>query len=197
MNDENISDTPQKKYKLLGADGKFYFSDTPPAFDGWTKGKIYGRLDCPKTKSELARGNLKETRVFFKDEETAIAAGYRPCYFCLREKYFEWQRKQDVKKYKLLGADGKFYFSEEKGTLGGNGKHKIYGRLDCPAALSSIKRWGEAYTKHRVFFKDEETAIAAGFRPCGTCMREKYLEWKKQTAENKRSELNGDSCRKN
>jgi len=24
----------------------------------------------------------------------------------------------------------------------------------------------------------EETAIAAGYRPCGACMREKYAEWK-------------------
>lgn len=83
-----------------------------------------------------------------------------------------------MKKYKLLGADGEFYYSDEKGTLGGNSKAKIYGRLDCPAALSAIKRWGENYTNYRVFFQDEETAIAAGYRPCGTCMREKYFEWK-------------------
>jgi methylphosphotriester-DNA--protein-cysteine methyltransferase len=29
-----------------------------------------------------------------------------------------------------------------------------------------------------VFFADEETAIAAGFRPCGACMREEYRRWK-------------------
>jgi methylphosphotriester-DNA--protein-cysteine methyltransferase len=29
-----------------------------------------------------------------------------------------------------------------------------------------------------VFFADEETAIAAGFRPCGACQREKYRAWK-------------------
>lgn len=83
------------------------------------------------------------------------------------------------KKYKLLGADGKIYLSDEKGTLGGNGKAKIYGRLDCPAALRAIKQ-GDTYAKNRVFFKYEETAIAAGFRPCGTCMREKYKEWLKK-----------------
>lgn len=91
---------------------------------------------------------------------------------------------EQPKKYKLLGADGKIYLSDEKGTLGGNGKAKIYGRLDCPSALNAISRWGEGYTKHRVFFKDEETAIAAGFRPCGACMREKYNEWlSKQNVE--------------
>ena len=85
---------------------------------------------------------------------------------------------QQPKKYKLLSSDGKIYLSDEKGTLGGNSKAKIYGRLDCPAALRAIKQ-GDTYAKYRVFFKDEETAIAAGYRPCGTCMREKYNEWKK------------------
>ncbi len=81
-----------------------------------------------------------------------------------------------AKQYKLLGADGEFYMSDEPGTLGGNGKAKIYGRLDCPAALRAIKQGG--YTQYRVFFKDEETAIAAGYRPCGTCLPEKYKAWK-------------------
>lgn len=86
------------------------------------------------------------------------------------------------KMYKLLGADGEFYWSEEPGTLGGNflkKNDKIYGRLDCPAALRAIKQ-GDNYAKHRVFFKDEATAIAAGYRPCGTCMREQYKEWKRK-----------------
>ena len=86
------------------------------------------------------------------------------------------------KLYKLLGAKGKFYYSEEKGTLGGNflkKNDKIYGRLDCPAALRAIKQ-SDNYAKYRVFFKDEATAIAAGYRPCGTCMREQYKKWKSQ-----------------
>jgi methylphosphotriester-DNA--protein-cysteine methyltransferase len=29
-----------------------------------------------------------------------------------------------------------------------------------------------------VFFSDEATAMAAGFRPCGACMRQRYTEWK-------------------
>ena len=85
----------------------------------------------------------------------------------------------DGKKYRLLGTDGNTYLSNEPGTLGGNGKAKIYGRLDCPAALRTLNSIGhDAYVKHRVFFKDEQAAIAAGFRPCGTCMREKYKAWK-------------------
>jgi methylphosphotriester-DNA--protein-cysteine methyltransferase len=29
-----------------------------------------------------------------------------------------------------------------------------------------------------VFFADEQTAIAAGYRPCATCLPEKYARWK-------------------
>ena len=34
------------------------------------------------------------------------------------------------------------------------------------------------YQKHRVFFADEKTALAAGYRPCGNCLRNKYQEYK-------------------
>lgn len=84
----------------------------------------------------------------------------------------------EVKKYKLMGPDGKEYLSEEKGTLGGHRKLKIYGRLDCPSALRHIDKGH--YVQHRVFFKDEETAIAAGYRPCGICMKQAYKKWKSE-----------------
>lgn len=88
------------------------------------------------------------------------------------------------KLYKLIGPDGKEYLSPEKGTLGGNGKAKIYGRLDCPAALRALAHPAkDVYIKTRVFFKDEKTAFAAGFRPCGTCMREHYKLWKEGKLE--------------
>ncbi|MGN0649869.1 MAG: Ada metal-binding domain-containing protein [Oscillospiraceae bacterium] len=83
-----------------------------------------------------------------------------------------------MKMFKLIGADGKEYLSETPGTLGGNTERKVYGRLDCPTALSSIKRFPGVYEKSRVFFADEKTALAAGFRPCGNCLREKYREYK-------------------
>ena len=82
-----------------------------------------------------------------------------------------------MKTYKLLGADGKIYESETPGEYGGNGKLKVYGRLDCPTALSAIKRFPGSYEKSRVFFADEKTALAAGYRPCGNCLREKYREY--------------------
>ncbi len=79
--------------------------------------------------------------------------------------------------YKLLGGDGKPYGSEIPGAFGGNSKLKIYGRLDCPSALSAIRRFPGSYERSRVFFADEKTALAAGYRPCGNCLREKYREY--------------------
>lgn len=69
----------------------------------------------------------------------------------------------------LLGADGKPFQSTLPGTLGGHRRGKRYGRLDCPAALRAIARGG--YVTQRVFFADEATALAAGYRPCAVCMR--------------------------
>lgn len=56
-------------------------------------------------------------------------------------------------------------------TLGGNERAGIYGRLDC----SQGKRLDRG---SRVFFADEHEAIAAGYRPCGACMRSAYREWR-------------------
>ncbi|HWK25449.1 MAG TPA: Ada metal-binding domain-containing protein [Solirubrobacter sp.] len=84
-----------------------------------------------------------------------------------------------MKTYTLLGADGVPYSSGTPGALGGHARTRVYGRLDCPVALSLLRRG--FVPRHRVFFADEETAIAAGFRPCGACMRERYREWKRST----------------
>lgn len=83
-----------------------------------------------------------------------------------------------MKMYKLLGADGKEYLSETPGTLGGNSKDKIYGRLNCYSALNAIKHYPGSYERVRVFFADERTALAAGYRPCGNCMKAEYREYK-------------------
>ena len=83
-----------------------------------------------------------------------------------------------TKTYKLVDENGKSYISQTPGTIGGYKKRKIYGRLDCPSALRHIAK-GE-YVKHRVFFADEETAIKAGYRPCGICMKEAYKVWKEE-----------------
>jgi metal binding Ada-like protein len=81
-----------------------------------------------------------------------------------------------AKTYTLVGRDGRPYESATPGTLGGHRRGKGYGRLDCPAALRWIAKGH--YVKHRVFFADEATAIAAGYRPCAVCLPERYREWK-------------------
>lgn len=83
--------------------------------------------------------------------------------------------------YTLTDAGNKPYYSHTPGNLGGHQKLKIYGRLDCPSALRYIAK-GQ-YVQHRVFFADEQTAIDAGYRPCGICMKEKYNEWKAKQTE--------------
>jgi hypothetical protein len=76
----------------------------------------------------------------------------------------------------LVGADGAVYESDRPGTLGGHRRSKIYGRLDCRAARQAIARGG--YVRQRVFFADEPTARAAGYRPCAVCLPERYAAWK-------------------
>ncbi|HEY8384327.1 MAG TPA: Ada metal-binding domain-containing protein [Microvirga sp.] len=79
--------------------------------------------------------------------------------------------------YHLIGPNGRSYPSPVKGTLGGN-TDGIYGHLDCPVALAALRRNPARYAAKRVFFADEATAIAAGYRPCGCCMREAYRAWR-------------------
>lgn len=78
--------------------------------------------------------------------------------------------------YTLIGADGTPYRSSTPGLLGGHRRGRGYGLLDCPTALRWIARGH--YVRHRVFFADEATAVAAGFRPCAHCLPERYAAWK-------------------
>jgi hypothetical protein len=78
--------------------------------------------------------------------------------------------------YKLVDADGGAYASAVPGTVGGHRRAKLYGRLDCPSAQRAIAAGG--YAPHRVFFADEQTAVAAGYRPCAVCMPDAYARWK-------------------
>jgi methylphosphotriester-DNA--protein-cysteine methyltransferase len=81
--------------------------------------------------------------------------------------------------YKLIGKDGTAYDSATPGTLGGHKTTRIYGRLDCPSARRALANGG--YVTHRVFFADEATAVAAGYRPCARCLPERYRDWKERT----------------
>ena len=78
--------------------------------------------------------------------------------------------------YTLTGADGHPQHSDTPGRLGGNRRGRLYGSLDCPAALRALARGG--YAAHRVFFADEARAVAAGYRPCGVCLPGPYEAWK-------------------
>jgi len=84
--------------------------------------------------------------------------------------------KYGSKEYKLLDENGNFILSKVPGTIGGHKKLKIYGKMDCPSALSYIKK-GQ-YVNNRVFFLDEETAIKNGYRPCAKCLKKEYIIWK-------------------
>ena len=78
--------------------------------------------------------------------------------------------------YRLVGSDGRETLSGERGTLGGHRRTRVYGRLDCPGALRWIAKGH--YVRHRVFFADEATAVAAGYRPCARCLPAEYAAWK-------------------
>src|SRR3954464_13125499 len=78
--------------------------------------------------------------------------------------------------YTLIGADGRPYQSNAPGDLGGNRSTKIYGRLDCPTAKRHIDKG--KYVQNRVFFANEATARAAGYRPCAHCLSDMYAVWK-------------------
>jgi methylated-DNA-[protein]-cysteine S-methyltransferase len=81
-----------------------------------------------------------------------------------------------MKQYKLIGADNLPYASTAPGTLGGHRGDRIYGTLGCPGAARAIARGG--YVANRVFFADAPTAVAAGYRPCATCLPTEYRTWK-------------------
>ena len=83
-----------------------------------------------------------------------------------------------MNRYQLIGKDGKPYESAAPGTLGGHRATRIYGRLDCPSALRALANGG--YAMNRVFFADEATAVAAGYRPCARCLPEPYRDWRER-----------------
>nr|WP_240981702.1 MULTISPECIES: Ada metal-binding domain-containing protein [unclassified Streptomyces] len=48
--------------------------------------------------------------------------------------------------------------------------------MDCPSALRHIARGH--HVRHRVFFADETTATAAGYRPCAVCLPTRHRAWR-------------------
>lgn len=82
--------------------------------------------------------------------------------------------------FTLTAPDGRQYESETPGELGGHRGNRIYGRLDCAGAQRWIAKGH--YVSQRVFFADEDAAIAAGFRPCASCMPAEYARWHAERA---------------
>ena len=83
---------------------------------------------------------------------------------------------KSTRPYRLLAPDGATYQSADPGQLGGYRPLRIYGRLDCWSARKFLVKGG--YASNRVFFANEQSAIAAGYRPCGHCLRAEYKAWK-------------------
>ena len=73
-------------------------------------------------------------------------------------------RISDSSEFKRLVRAGAICFA-------GNKDLKIYGTLRCRSGKRMKK-------SNRVFFASAEDAKAAGFRPCGQCLREEYHLWK-------------------
>jgi len=44
----------------------------------------------------IAKGGYIRRRVFFLDQAAATAAGYRPCWLCLRAAYRQWQASREI-----------------------------------------------------------------------------------------------------
>jgi hypothetical protein len=47
-----------------------------------------------RARRAIEAGGYVTSRVFFADEQTAVAAGYRPCAVCLPEAYRIWKAQQ-------------------------------------------------------------------------------------------------------
>lgn len=73
----------------------------------------------------------------------------------------------------LTNAEIRNNIKHNRIVWGGNQKLKIYGTLSCKSGKKMKK-------ENRVFFQSELEALQYGFRPCGHCMRNKYVQWKKE-----------------
>ena len=88
------------------------------------------------------------------------------------------EKKVASYRFFLTDRENHQFLSKSPGTFGGHRKLKIYGTLGCPSALRYIANG--KYKRYRVFFENEATAIAAGYRPCAKCMPEAYKQWKEK-----------------
>jgi methylphosphotriester-DNA--protein-cysteine methyltransferase len=76
-----------------------------------------------------------------------------------------------IKHLKTSGIELRKLIKEQQICFGGNEKLKIYGDLKCKSGKRMKK-------ENRVFFVSKDDAIQQGYRPCGHCMKQAYLQWK-------------------
>jgi methylated-DNA-[protein]-cysteine S-methyltransferase len=128
-----------KTYTLIGADGQPHASTVPGTLGGHRGSRVYGRLDCAGALRWIARGHYVAQRVFFADETTAVAAGYRPCAGCLPDQYQAWKHRRTTMLFTTYDAPmGALVISgDEAGTLSGL-------RFDDPAAVPPSWRRDDA-----------------------------------------------------
>ena len=75
-----------------------YFEEGPVKVDPKIACLYYSadfKYNINEINSYLEKGYYVSNRVFFKDEETAIEAGYRPCAICMPNEYKVWKVNQE------------------------------------------------------------------------------------------------------
>jgi len=95
---------------------------------------------------------------------TTLPGGAAPCRQNLQT---PWQRRKALRE-------------PAAGTLGGNKRNKIYGTLTVPRRSWPSHR---ASTRPTASSSRRGAAVAAGYRPCSTCMPAEYQAWKTAQAQ--------------
>ena len=78
--------------------------------------------------------------------------------------------------YRLIGPDGREVLSKSRARSAGTAATRSTDGSTAADAAQWIAKGH--YVKQRVFFADEATAIAAGYRPCANCMPVEYAAWR-------------------
>ncbi|MEX0315519.1 MAG: Ada metal-binding domain-containing protein [Allomuricauda sp.] len=82
-----------------------------------------------------------------------------------------------MKKHEELSKAELFHaLRHQKLQWAGNRRLKIYGTLRCKSGM-------RMKVENRVFFRTEQEAKEARYRPCGHCMQQAYEVWKSKTTD--------------
>ena len=172
-----------KIMRCMSSSGSHYYNIIDDELVDLTVEQFLGEIP------QYENGEERTREYLLSNEDTKNR--YEKLLYNLKQLIRQFQGKQ----FKLIDCNGQEYLSDIPGTLGGNKKLKIYGRLDCPSA----KKWIEKgyYISNRVFFENEDIAIAAGYRPCAKCMPDKYKEWKNNQIRKNRFQMCANQRKEN